>query len=549
MPLTKATQNVVEGIVSTGSTGVSAGSFIVGQQYKITSLGTTTQSQWNTIAGTTGQTYVVGSLFTAATIGAGSGNGAAAVARTLANRFADVVNVLDFGADPTGVIDSTPFIQNAIDNSEGKTILIPKGIYKITQTLTITKSGINLIGSSLAQNVFTDTTELGSVLKWSGGASPVISINVGGGSQSAVSGGSIQRLKIDGQNLATKCLQTQSCMAYRFEDLKLIGATFAAWDITGSEPYGSGFNDFYQCVSSNISIVCLGSCIGLYSGATSNTGTEITGEHPAFSDFLCLHITYENGTAINLIEADDCTFTNIGISRRIGGTGDAIVLDYGTHGNHFRCVNVSHSASDPVKPKIIAKSGSMANYMEFAGIDHNIKPTLESGSELFYIYLGRNGVSNQAIANLPAIKFPNIGNSDLNSLDWFEQGDWYPTLTFGGNSTGITYSSNFGRYQRIGRVVTASANIALTNKGTATGIARINDLPFVAGTTTDVPGSLLLISGFTGISSGGTALQIDENATTAILRIYQGGSGVISITDTNMTNTSQFTVALTYSVL
>jgi hypothetical protein len=126
MPLTKATQNVVEGIVSTGSTGVSAGSFQVGQQYKITSLGTTTQSQWNTIAGTTGQTYVVGSLFTAATNGASSGNGAAAVARTLANRFADVVNVKDFGAVGDGGTNDTTAFQNAYNFvSDGGSILVP----------------------------------------------------------------------------------------------------------------------------------------------------------------------------------------------------------------------------------------------------------------------------------------------------------------------------------------------------------------------------------------------------------------------------------------
>jgi hypothetical protein len=137
MPLTKATQNVVEGIVSTGSTGVSAGSFILGQQYKITSLGTTTQSQWNTIAGTTGQTYVVGSLFTAATTGASSGNGAAAVARTLANRFADVVNVLDFGADNTGATDCVSAINDAITFAKskgGSVILFPAGTYKLTAT-------------------------------------------------------------------------------------------------------------------------------------------------------------------------------------------------------------------------------------------------------------------------------------------------------------------------------------------------------------------------------------------------------------------------------
>ena len=50
-----------------------AGSFTVGQVYQIVTLGTTTQSQWNTIAGTSGQTYTVGSTFTCANAGTGTG--------------------------------------------------------------------------------------------------------------------------------------------------------------------------------------------------------------------------------------------------------------------------------------------------------------------------------------------------------------------------------------------------------------------------------------------------------------------------------------------
>ena len=44
-----------------------------GTQYKIASIGTTTQAQWNTLAGTTGVTYSVGSVISA--VGAGAGTG------------------------------------------------------------------------------------------------------------------------------------------------------------------------------------------------------------------------------------------------------------------------------------------------------------------------------------------------------------------------------------------------------------------------------------------------------------------------------------------
>ena len=55
------------------STTVAATALVAGRGYTIVSLGSTTQAQWNTAAGTTGVTYAIGSVFTAATVGAGSG--------------------------------------------------------------------------------------------------------------------------------------------------------------------------------------------------------------------------------------------------------------------------------------------------------------------------------------------------------------------------------------------------------------------------------------------------------------------------------------------
>lgn len=64
-------------VTSKAGSSVSNNSFIVGVQYTISSLGTTTNTEWNTIAGTSSVTYAIGDVFTAAVTGSGSGNGTA----------------------------------------------------------------------------------------------------------------------------------------------------------------------------------------------------------------------------------------------------------------------------------------------------------------------------------------------------------------------------------------------------------------------------------------------------------------------------------------
>ena len=58
------------------------------------------------------------------------------------------LNVLDFGADKTGVADSTAAIQAAIDaayTSNNKTVYVPNGVYKLTNTVSITQ-GVMIVG-------------------------------------------------------------------------------------------------------------------------------------------------------------------------------------------------------------------------------------------------------------------------------------------------------------------------------------------------------------------------------------------------------------------
>ena len=86
--------NVIE-VYLTIDNSVTAGSFVVSQFYQIIALGSTTNAQWNTLAGTTGITYAVGSTFTAATVGTGTGT---------ARQYALLIN---YGIDQLPVLSSS----------------------------------------------------------------------------------------------------------------------------------------------------------------------------------------------------------------------------------------------------------------------------------------------------------------------------------------------------------------------------------------------------------------------------------------------------------
>jgi hypothetical protein len=88
--------------------------------------------------------------------------GTGAVTRTVKAKLQETVSVKDFGAVGDGVTDDTAAIQAALD-SGAKLILLPRGDYKITSTLTIPTSvilrgdGINNTQISNDSNTFAFT--------------------------------------------------------------------------------------------------------------------------------------------------------------------------------------------------------------------------------------------------------------------------------------------------------------------------------------------------------------------------------------------------------
>lgn len=100
-----------------------------------------------------------------------------------------------------------------------------------------------------------------------------------------------------------------------------------------------------------------------------------------------------------------------------------------------------------------------------------------------------------------------------------------PVLTFGGASTGITYSVQYGNYTQIGNIVFYAFQITLSSKGSSTGVAAFTGLPVTVGDSTAGSASFAPILQYSNITVVG-------NLTAA----PHAGSTRVDIIDTNGTH-------------
>jgi hypothetical protein len=143
------------------TTPIPASNFRTGLEYQIVALGSPV-TNWLAIGAASA---TVGERFTKNSTLA-TGNGTARVTRDLNNRFADVVNVKDFGAIGDGVADDKAAIQAAIDAIQntpeffnyGGCVVLPSGKYKISDSIIINKN-ISIIGDGveIIGNIFSSS--------------------------------------------------------------------------------------------------------------------------------------------------------------------------------------------------------------------------------------------------------------------------------------------------------------------------------------------------------------------------------------------------------
>ena len=159
------------------------------------------------------------------------------------------------------------------------------------------------------------------------------------------------------------------------------------------------------------------------------------------------------------------------------------------------------------------------------------------------------GVGTAVPSSGAGITFPatQSASSDANTLDDYEEGTWTPTLTFGGGSTGITYTARrVGTYAKVGKLVTVYFFFATTSKGSSTGNAVITGLPFTNNGTYLIIGSGCPM--FTNISNSGlTTFTVDTGANTIVIYTTTTAGSRSVISDSNwLSGTCEVAGAISY---
>ena len=209
--------------------------------------------------------------------------------------------------------DINEAVTTLVSEYGGGTVLLEPEIYYLAHSIT-RASNVTIKGAFNGANCFDGAVALGTILKWAGppGFSVVYDAPMNG--RSVINNGGVENLSIDGSGIASIGLASWNAFYAHYSKLHCIGVRDHAYYFSSQ---GTGPN--YHPYLDSITAALIGGANGIVLD-----GPAIPGSNTCFLSARNCHITFQNGCAYALCNADDCGFSDCASSMIVGGSGYGI---------------------------------------------------------------------------------------------------------------------------------------------------------------------------------------------------------------------------------
>jgi hypothetical protein len=507
--------------------------------------------------------------------------GATAVPSNVQTKLRETISVKDFGAVGDGTTNDTTAIQNAItyctsDVNNPKTLFFPEGDYRITAGFTqITCKNFVMYGAGRGVEYY-------DVGVNNQGASRIVYDGTNSSSTwifdySAARGCQISQLSIlcEGKCNAIRATLSSNLLFEKlgiyeaYTGIYFIASCFSSViDNVVSFDHATDHIVFGETAHSTKISNCSFASLNTSSGGTTTPASVITlGSTESMSMVTISGCNFDvwrvpvnilakdvYGLLItgNYFEPRDATMTRM---IQLGDqTADVFCQGVAISGNKLYGTAYTGDGVRIEKARGVNIDGNVFNSMTDAINCADTGVSVNKFAEGVFISANRFGTSitgygltfdNAACTNI--VMLGNTGTADYDPAQvgsnlYFAEEQFTPVLAFGGNSVGVTYTTQVGLYKKIGSRVFFQIRLIVTSKGSSTGNATITGLPFTSTSAIPQAVPVQFISGFVGLT-GAPVANINTSATDIALG-QTSATGRSLITDTSF-GSGSFTMNVT----
>jgi hypothetical protein len=262
--------------------------------------------------------------------------GGGAVATTVQAKLRQIVSVVDFGADPTGVVDSLAAFTAALAASDS--VYVPDGTYVVSGPVVLRGNNLDANGQYIGKHLFGASTN-GTIIKAASGYT---------GNQLVVIGNTnwtvdfkfsvnnrLENLSLDDTNMVDDLNRSALFLigtwnnAIRNVNQAKAGTIKTRWDKTVA--IATYTTSFYDCHDDNIQVTSqvIGGVTTIAFYNCSCTFLSVFGGTTINFDHLTVQGTYSGGYTKRRIQIDQCASVSI-INGDLEGDGDCITVSNST---------------------------------------------------------------------------------------------------------------------------------------------------------------------------------------------------------------------------